>query len=49
MKKFLKRITISGILLFIGLSINTQVHASMFGNKEFKIMEINEEFKLIKP
>lgn len=49
MKKILKRTTILGILLFMGLSINTHANASMLGNKEFKVIEINEEFKLIKP
>ena len=49
MKKFLIKTTILSTLLFIGVNLNAQAHASMFSNKDFKIIEINEEFNLIKP
>lgn len=49
MKKFLIKTVILGGFLFMGLNINAHANASMLGNKDFKIMEINEEFKLLKP
>ena len=49
MKKLLTKITILGTLIFVGININTQAHASMLVNKDFKIMEISDELELIKP
>ena len=49
MKKIFIKTAILGGLLFMGVNLNAQANASMLGNKDFKIMEINEEFKLIKP
>ena len=49
MKKFVTKLTILGTLIIAGVNLNTQVHASMLGNKNFKIMEISEELELIKP
>ena len=37
MKKFLIKTTILSTLLFIGVNLNAQAHASMFSNKDFKI------------
>ncbi len=49
MKNFLLKTAILSGLIFMGVNLNAQANASIFGNKDFKIMEINEEFKLIKP
>ena len=49
MRKFLIKTAILSGLLFMGAHLNAQANASMLGNKDFKIMEINEEFRLIKP
>lgn len=49
MKKiFIKTVILSG-LIFIGVNLNAKANASMLANKDFKIIEINEEFKLLKP
>ena len=49
MKKFLTKSAILSTIIFLSVNLNIQSHASTLGNKDFKIMEINEEFKLIKP
>ena len=49
MKKFLTKTTIIGTLILLGINFNTQVQASIFSNKNSKIIEINEDFKLVKP
>ena len=48
MKKFLIKIGIVSTLILTGLNLTTSSHAVTLGDKNFKIMEINEEFKLIK-
>ena len=49
MKNFIKKITLGGTLLIMGLNINAQAQAGVLGNKNFKLINIQEEFKLIKP
>ena len=49
MKKFLTKSAMLSTIFFLSVNLSIQSHASTLGNKDFKIMEINEEFKLIKP
>lgn len=49
MKNTLKKITYIGIFIVLGMNLVTKSHASFFGNKDIRIIKIQEEFKLIKP
>ena len=49
MKKFLNKSTILCTIIFMSINLSIQSKASTLSNKDYKIIEINEEFKLIKP
>ena len=49
MKKFLSKSTILCTIIFMSINLGIHSHASTLSNKDYKIIEINEEFKLIKP
>lgn len=49
MKKFLIKIGILSTVMLTSLNLSVSSYAVTLGNTNLKIMEINEEFKLIKP
>lgn len=48
MKKFLIKIGIVSTLILTSLNLSSSSYAVTLGDKNYKIMEINEEFKLFK-
>ena len=49
MKKFLIKIGILSTVILTSLNLSISSYAVTLGNKNFKIIEINEQLELIKP